>query len=153
MKKWTTPAGSWKRLSREAIGISDDHFLKLGESKKLKEYIEAALEVLDREEPKATIDQLEEALFELKDKTEPYKELLDNRYDHYDDQQKGGNKGGSKGGGGGGGGSKQAPFAGTAPESYLIGTNGNWVESTGPSGERQLILSQRRHKPERHGPG
>ena len=31
---------------REAIGISDDHFLKLGESKKLKEYIEAALEVL-----------------------------------------------------------------------------------------------------------
>ena len=40
---------------REAIGISDDHFLKLGESKKLKEYIEAALEVLDREEPKATI--------------------------------------------------------------------------------------------------
>ena len=123
---------------REAIGISDDHFLKLGESKKLKEYIEAALEVLDREEPKATIDQLEEALFELKNKTEPYKELLDNRYDHYDDQQKGGNKGGSKGGGGGGGGSKQAPFAGTAPESYLIGTNGNWVESTGPSGERQL---------------
>lgn len=123
---------------REAIGISDDHFLKLGESKKLKEYIEAALEVLDREEPKATIDQLEEALSELKDKTDPYKELLDNRYDHYDDLQEGGYKGGSKGGGGGGGGSKRAPFAGTAPESYLIGTNGNWVESTGPAGERQL---------------
>lgn len=123
---------------REAIGISDDHFLKLGESKKLKEYIEAALEVLDREEPKATIDQLEEALRELKDKTAPYKELLDGRYDHYDDLQESGNKGGSKGGGGGGGGSKRAPFAGTAPLSYQIGTNGNWVESTGPSGERQL---------------
>ena len=95
---------------REAIGISDDHFLKLGESKKLKEYIEAALEVLDREEPKATIDQLEEALSELKDKTDPYKELLDNRYDHYDDLQEGGNKGGSKGGGGGGGGNKRAPL-------------------------------------------
>lgn len=123
---------------REAIGISDDHFLKLGESKKLKEYIEAALEVLDREEPKATIDQLEEALRGLKDKTAPYKELLDGRYDHYDDLQESGNKGGSKGGGGGGGGSKRAPFAGTAPLSYQIGTNGNWVESTGPSGERQL---------------
>lgn len=123
---------------RESIGISDDHFLKQGESKKLKEYIEAALEVLDREEPKATIGQLEEALRELKDRTAPYKELLDGRYDHYDDLQESGNKGGSKGGGGGGGGSKRAPFAGTAPLNYQIGTNGNWVESTGPSGERQL---------------
>lgn len=123
---------------REAIGISDDHFLKLGESKKLKEYIETALEVMDREEPKATIDQLEEALYELKDKTAPYRELLDGRYDHYDDLQESGNKGGGKGGGGGGGGSKRAPFSGTAPLSYQIGVNGNWVESTGPSGEKQM---------------
>ena len=127
---------------RAAIGISDDHFLKLNESKKLKEYIEAALEVLDREEPKATIDQLVEALSELKDKTAPYKELLDGRYDHYDDLQESGNKGGSKGGGGGGGGgggsSKKTPFTGTAPLSYRIGTNGNWEESVGPSGEKQM---------------
>ena len=121
-----------------AIGISDDHFLKLNESKKLKEYIEAALEVLDQESPKATIGQLEAALEELKDRTAPYKDLLDDRYDHYDDIQDNGNKGGSKGGGGGGGGTKKAPFNGTAPGSYQIGTNGNWIESTGPAGERQL---------------
>ena len=122
----------------EAIGISDDHFLKLSESKKLKEFIESALEVLDRDDPKATIDQLVGALDELKENTAPYKELLDDRYGHYDDLQETGNKGGSKGGGGGGKGTKAAPFAGTPSKSYVIGTNGNWVESTGPSGERQL---------------
>lgn len=122
----------------DAIKMSDDHFLKLGESQKLKEYIDAALEVLDQEGPRATINQLLDALNQLKEQVEPYQKLLDDRYNHYDDIQDNGNKGGNKGGGGGGSGSKGKPFNSTAPKSYLIGTNGVWVETTGPAGEKQL---------------
>ncbi|RHB48083.1 hypothetical protein DW886_04645 [Enterocloster aldenensis] len=120
----------------EAIGLSDDHFLKLQESRKLKELIEIAQEVLDRE-PKATIGHLESALEDLKEDTAPYRELLEERYDHYDHIQEDGNKGGSGGGGGGGKGTKKTPFNGTAPKSYQAGTNGTWVESIGPNGEKQ----------------
>ena len=72
---------------REAIRISDDHFLKLEESGILKEAVEEALEVLDRENPKATAGQLTAALDRLKDKTDPYEKILDDRYNHYDDIQ------------------------------------------------------------------
>lgn len=120
----------------EAIGLSDDHFLKLQESKKLKEFIEKAQEVLDRE-PKATIGQLEDALEDLKEDTAPYRELLEERYDDYHHIQEDGNKGGSGGGGGGGRGTKKAPFNDTAPKSYLVGTNGTWVETTGANGEKK----------------
>lgn len=122
----------------DAIGMSDDHFLKLAESQKIKDCIEAALEVLDQEGPRATIGQLLDALNELKEQLEPYEKLLEERYNHYDNIQENGNKGGSKGGGGGGSGSKAKPFNSTAPRSYLIGTNGEWIESIGPAGEKQL---------------
>ncbi len=56
---------------REAIRISDDHFLKLEESGILKGSRREALEVLDRENPKATAGQLTAALDRLKDKTDP----------------------------------------------------------------------------------
>ena len=122
----------------DMIEMSDDHFLKLGESQKLKEFIEAAQEILDQKGPQATIGQLQDALNELKANAEPYVKLLEERYNHYDDIQDNGNKGGNKGGGGGGKGTKGKPFNSTAPKSYLIGTNGIWVESTGPAGEKQL---------------
>lgn len=35
------------------------------------------------------------------------------------------------------GGTKKAPFNDTAPKSYLVGTNGTWVETTGANGEKQ----------------
>ena len=126
---------------KEAIRVSDDHFLKQEESGKLKEAVEEALEVLDRENPRATAGQLEEALEKLKEKTEPYEEILDDRYNHYDDIQDNGNKGGNKGGGGSGSGSKQNPFNTKRPESYTLGTNGNWVEISAPvGGERQIAF-------------
>lgn len=121
----------------KAIGLSDDYFLKLQESKKLKEYIEAAQEILDRE-PKVTMSHLEDALKKLKKDAAPYKELLDERYDRYHQIHEEGNKGGSGGGGGGGRGTKKAPFNGIAPKSYQIAKHGNWVEGIGPSGEKQL---------------
>lgn len=123
---------------KAAVGISDDHFLKLHESKKLKEFIGDAQEVLDRKSPQATAGDLETALAVLKDKTAPYKELLDNRYNHYNDIHRSGNKGGSKGGGGGGAGTRSVPFNNISPKSCRIGINGNWIESTGPAGEKQL---------------
>ena len=126
---------------KEAIRVSDDHFLKQEESGKLKEAVEEALEVLDRENPRATAGQLEEALEKLKKKTEPYEKILDDRYNHYDDIQDNGNKGGNKGGGGSGSGSKQNPFNTKRPESYTLGTNGNWVEISAPvGGERQMAF-------------
>lgn len=48
-KKWTI-SEELEEAIRAAIGISDDHFLKLNEQE-TEEYIETALEVLDREEP------------------------------------------------------------------------------------------------------
>lgn len=129
-----------EELEKEILnttGLSDDYFLKLQESRKLKEYINGAQMELDRE-PKATMSYLEAALEKLKENAAPYKELLDKRYDHYDQIHENGNKGGSKGGGGGGRGTKKAPFDGTAPKSYQIAAHGSWVEGIGPSGERQL---------------
>ncbi|WP_349769081.1 hypothetical protein [Hungatella sp.] len=126
---------------REAIRISDDHFLKLEESGILKEAVEEALEVLDRENPKATAGQLTAALDRLKDKTDPYEKILDDRYNHYDDIQDNGNKGGNKGGGGSGSGTRQNPYNTKLPESYVVGTNGNWVEVSAPEGqERQMAF-------------
>lgn len=125
----------------EAIRVRDDYFLKQGESKGLKEAVEEALEVLDRENPKATAGQLEEALDKLKEKTAPYEEILDDRYNHYDDIQDNGNKGGNKGGGGSGRGSKQNPINTKRQESFTLGTNGNWVEVSAPEGgERQMAF-------------
>lgn len=123
----------------EAIRISDDHFLKLEESGKLKDAVEEALEILDRENPRATAGQLEAALEKLKEKTEPYEKILDDRYNHYDEIQEGGNKGGNKGGGGGGHGTKQNPFNTNTPKSYVVGTNGNWVEVSAPEGEERQM--------------
>ena len=84
--------------------------------------------MLDRENPKATAGQLTAALDRLKDKTDPYEKILDDRYNHYDDIQDNGNKGGNKGGGGSGSGTRQNPYNTKLPESYVVGTNGNWVE-------------------------
>ncbi len=123
---------------RKAIGISDDYFLKVHESRELKELIENALEVLDQENPKAAIGQLKTALNRLKEDIKPYEERLENRYDHYEELQDSGNKGGSGGGGGGGGGTRKDPFKNTPPKSYRVGTNGSWIESRGPSGEKLM---------------
>jgi uncharacterized repeat protein (TIGR02543 family) len=127
---------------RDAIDKSDDYFLTLKETEKLKEAIEEALEVLDRTSPKATLDELLEALEKLKEVTKPLDEVLDGRYDHYDEIQNSGSKGGSRGGGGGSGsGIKANPYNPSRSKSYIVGTNGNWEELSGNGSQWAFVLN------------
>ena len=126
---------------KNAIDKSDDYFLTLKETEKLKEAIEEALEVLDRTSPKATLDELLEALEKLKEVTKPLDEVLDDRYDHYDEIQSSGSKGGSKGGGGTGSGIKANPYNPSRSKSYIVGTNGNWEELSGKGSQWAFVLN------------
>lgn len=131
--------GKLEKAIREAIKLRDDLFLKLNESKELKGYVGEALEVLDKEEPRATVGQLKEAVEKLKNKAGYYVAILKDRYTHYDQIQEEGNKGGNLGGGGGGAGTKRSPYNMNTPKSYVVGTNGSWGEvSDQESQERQL---------------
>lgn len=126
---------------KNAIDKSDDYFLTLKETEKLKEAIEEALEVLDRTSPKATLEELLEALEKLKEVTKPLDEVLDDRYDHYDEIQSSGSKGGSKGGGGTGSGIKANPYNPSRSKSYVVGTNGNWEELSGNGSQWAFVLN------------
>ena len=126
---------------KAAIDKSDDYFLTLKETGKLKEAIEEALEVLERTSPKATLDELLEALEKLREVTKPLDEALEDRYDHYDKIQSSGSKGGSKGGGGSGGGIKASPYNPSRSRSYTVGTNGNWEELSGTGRQWAFVLN------------
>ncbi len=126
---------------KNAIDKSDDYFLTLKETEKLKEAIDEALEVLERTSPKAVLDELLEALEKLQEVTKPLDEILDNRYDHYDNIQNSGNKGGSKGGGGSGSGIKANPYNPSRSKSYTVGTNGNWEKLSGSGNQWTFVLN------------
>ncbi|WP_024291608.1 InlB B-repeat-containing protein [Lacrimispora indolis] len=126
---------------KAAIDKSDDYFLTLKETGKLKEAIEEALEVLERTSPKATLDELLEALEKLQEVTKPLDEVLEDRYDHYDKIQGSGSKGGSKGGGGSGSGIKASPYNPSRSRSYTVGTNGNWEELSGTGRQWVFVLN------------
>ncbi|MEY8352889.1 hypothetical protein AALB39_05945 [Lachnospiraceae bacterium 54-53] len=126
---------------RAAIDKSDDYFLTIKETQKLKEAIEEALEVLDRISPKASLDELLEALEKLQQATEPLDEVLDERYDHYGKIQSSGSKGGSKGGGGSGNGIKASPYNPSQSRSYTVGTNGNWEQPEGSGNQWAFVLN------------
>ena len=126
---------------KDAIDKSDDYFLTLKETGKLKEAIKEALEALDRTSPKATLDELLKALEKLQEVTKPLDEVLDERYDHYDKIQGSGSKGGSKGGGGSGSGVKTSPYNPSRSISYTVGTNGNWEELSGNGGQWAFVLN------------
>ncbi|WP_024291606.1 MULTISPECIES: hypothetical protein [Lacrimispora] len=126
---------------KAAIDKSDDYFLTLKETGKLKEAIEEALEVLERTSPKATLDELLEALEKLQEVTKPLDEALEDRYDHYDKIQGSGSKGGSKGGGGSGSGIKASPYNPSRSRSYTVGTNGNWEELSGTGRQWAFVLN------------
>ena len=136
---------------KEAVGKSDDYFLTLKETEKIKEAVEKAMDVFDKTGPGATLEELQEALDNLNAICEPFDKILKERYDHYNKIQNGGNSGGTSGGdgwgsgshggsgsskGGSGGGSKTvgsgpvsvpAPYIAETSKSYEVGTNGNWV--------------------------
>ena len=126
---------------KNAIDKSDDYFLTLKETGKLKEAIEEALEVLDRTSPKATLEELINALEKLQEVTKPLDEVLDDRYDHYDEIQVSGSKGGSKGGGGSGGGVKGNAYKPSRSNTYTVGTNGNWEEMSGNGRQWAFVLN------------
>lgn len=134
-----------------AIEKADDYFLTLKESEKIKEAIVAAMDVFDQTGPRATLEELLEALEQLEEVCEPFDKILDDRYTHYDKIQNDGNSGGTSGsdgwgnggnsssggktgssGGGSGGGSGRGPVATPSPyvsqqsKSYVVGANGNW---------------------------
>lgn len=138
---------------KAAIEKSDDYFLTLKESGKIKEAIVAAMDVFDKTGPRATLAELLEALEHLEEICEPFDKILDDRYTHYDQLQNNGNSGGttgsdgwgsggsssgsgSGGSGGGSGGSgggsgrgpveTPSPFVAQQSKSYVVGTNGNW---------------------------
>lgn len=111
---------------KAAIDKSDDYFLTIKETQKLKKAVEEALEVLEQTSPKASLDELLNALDRLEEATKPLDQVLDERYDHYGKIQSSGNKGGSKGGGGSGSGVKASPYNPSRSKGYTVGTNGNW---------------------------
>lgn len=135
---------------KAAIEKSDDYFLTLKESEKIKEAIVAAMDVFDKTGPRATLAELLEALEYLEEICDPFDKILDDRYNHYDELQNNGNSGGTTGSdgwgsggsssgsssgggsGGGSGGSGRGPVATPSPfvaqpgKSYVVGTNGNW---------------------------
>ena len=78
---------------KATIEKSDDYFLTLKETEKIKEAIEEALDVFDRTGPRATLDELLDALDRLEEACEPFDKILEDRYDHYDKIQNGGNSG------------------------------------------------------------
>ncbi|MCB7068301.1 hypothetical protein LI031_31200, partial [Enterocloster citroniae] len=90
---------------KAAIEKSDDYFLTLKETEKIREAIEEAMDVFDRTGPRATLDELLDALDRLEEACEPFDKILEDRYDHYDKIQNGGNSGGTSGGDGWGSGS------------------------------------------------
>jgi glucan-binding YG repeat protein len=111
----------------DALRVSDDYFLKIKESEAVKEAIQTAAEVLNRENPRATIAELLDAVQNLKQSYQPYSDRLDIRYEDYGSKQSNGSHGGSNSGGGGkGSGSMPNPFVGEVEKSYYVGTNGNW---------------------------
>lgn len=124
---------------RAAIEKSDDHFLTANETGKIREAIEAALEVFERTEPQAQLTELQEALERLEETCNPYEEVLDNRYDHYDEIRSAGSSGGAKGGGGSGGGggsakrgkSEKDAFVPVPERHYTVGGNGQWRQEEG----------------------
>ncbi len=126
---------------KAAVDKSDDYFLTLKETGKLKEAIEEALEVLERTRPKATIDELLKALEELREVTKPLDAALEDRYDHYDQIQSWKSKGGSKGSGGSGSGVKASPYNPTRSKSYTVGGNGNWEELAGDGRTWSFVLN------------
>lgn len=134
-----------------AIEKSDDYFLTLKETEKIRDAIAAAMDVLDQTGPRATLEELLAALEQLAETCEPFDKILDDRYANYDKLQNEGNSGGITGGdgwgsggssnsggqssgssGGGSGGSGKGPVATPSPyvaqqsRSYVVGTNGNW---------------------------
>ena len=123
-----------------AIDKADDYFLTLKETAEIKEAIEEALEVFDKTGPKATIEELLEALNKLEEACNPFDEILDDRYDDYEDIQDSGSKGGSGGGGGSGSGAKAKPFNPEKSKSYVVGTNGNWVQNA-ETGKWSFVLN------------
>lgn len=126
----------------DAIRAADDYFLKRKEAAVVKAAVEAAAEVLNREHPRATLEELQEASTELKEKYKPYAERLDNRYADYGDKKTNGGHGGSTGGGGGRGiGTQQTPFFPEVEKNYYVGTNGNWLLVDAEKNEWAFVLN------------
>lgn len=124
---------------KAAVSLSDDHFLKVEESQRLAEFIYEVQDILDWKLPDhepASQGALETAISDLDANTAPFKNILKGRYSHYGQIKESGHKGGSSGGGGGGAGTKSVPFNNIPQKDYRIGTNGSWVETTGPAGEK-----------------
>ena len=146
---------------KAAIEKSDDYFLTLKETEKIREAIEEAMDVFDRTGPRATLDELLEALNRLEETCKPFDKILEDRYDHYDKIQSGGNSGGtsggdgwgsgshggsgsgsggSKGGSKGGGGSSRSAGTGgpvTTPAPYVAETSKSYV--VGTNGNWELV--------------
>ncbi|WP_143320904.1 hypothetical protein [Clostridium sp. HBUAS56010] len=127
---------------KKAIDMSDDHFLTRKETEKLKRAIEDALDILDRTAPKATAEELTDAIHQLTGVTRPLEKILDKRYNHYEVIQDSGNKGGSsRGGGGSGKGTSVKPHNPTLEKHYTVGTNGNWEKLEGADDRWSFVLN------------
>lgn len=149
---------------KAAIEKSDDYFLTLKETEKIREAIEAAMDIFDQTGPRATLTELLEALEQLAETCEPFDKILENRYAHYDNLQTGGNSGGTSGsdgwgsgggsssgkgsgGGGSGGGSGRGPVTAPSPfvsdqsKSYVVGTNGSWELIDGAGDKWAFVLN------------
>lgn len=147
---------------REAIGMSDDYFLLVSETKALEEAIEEALEVFYR--TGSTLEELLDAIERLEEICAPLEEKLDERYKDYDriqgDSNSGGthsgdgwgsgssSSGGGSGGGGGGSGSSSrgpvstpGPYVAETSKSYVVGTNGNWELVDAASHQWAFVLN------------
>jgi glucan-binding YG repeat protein len=110
----------------DAIKKADDYFLTRTEASDLLAAIQEAQEIFDTR-PMVPIEQLEEALRNLTQVSDPLDTVLDTRYTHYEVIQSNVSSGGSSSGGGGkGGGSKANPFVPETEKYYTVGTNGNW---------------------------
>ena len=148
---------------KAAIEKADDYFLTLKESARIREAIEAAMDMFDKTGPRATLAELLAALEQLEETCAPFDKILDDRYTHYDELQNDGNSGGTSGGsgwgsggssssggksggsgGGSGGGGKgpvatPLPFVSDRSKSYVVGSNGNW-ELVDAAGDRWAFV-------------
>ena len=119
----------------KANTTANDKFMTDEETKELNEEIEKAIEVLERTDPSATLEELIEAKKTLDEAREKYDKLLEERYKKYNN---GGSSGGSGGGGssGGGGGAisgsvnTASTYTPQANVTYEVGKDGNWKYNT-----------------------
>jgi glucan-binding YG repeat protein len=114
----------------DLLSKSEDYFMKQAEASELRELVDEALALLEQTEPRATIGQLNEILLKVQESIVQSDEVLEERYDNYDQIKT--HSSGS--GGGGGGGKKGNSFVQERSTVYGTGNvNGSWSidETTG----------------------